>query len=317
MGKSVAVLVTVFVVLAAQLPLGLTFASTSPAFLWSSHQNGVKEGVSYQTLSPKDLAKSVMSLGGWSNFLCLGKEALPSVDFALLFVGRELQSSDISGSKHGDPALLDLLKASFTKSKQSLAFPYVAESEEKEALESSLLSEFAETCGHDLGASNVAFTDSCSVEGANFEKLEDIHSIHDYFVSKMEKGSKGQANLIVFCDGGSSSLKELDQSRDGQVLSEVISSAEQSGTKYSVLYVSDPRRSIQYPSNHVLQRFLAEGTIGNGSANSTTCDGVCQIKSSLLEGVFVGIVLLIILISGLCCMMGIDTPTRFEAPQDS
>lgn len=36
----------------------------------------------------------------------------------------------------------------------------------------------------------------------------------DYFVSKMEKGSKGQANLIVFCDGGSSSLKELDQSRD-------------------------------------------------------------------------------------------------------
>ncbi|RVX13000.1 hypothetical protein CK203_009710 [Vitis vinifera] len=30
-----------------------------------------------------------------------------------------------------------------------------------------------------------------------------------------------------------------------------------------------------------------------------------------------GIVLLIILISGLCCMMGIDTPTRFEAPQDS
>lgn len=50
-------------------------------------------------------------------------------------------------------------------------------------MESSLLSEFAETCGHDLGASNVAFTESCSVEGANFEKLEDIHSIHViYFV---------------------------------------------------------------------------------------------------------------------------------------
>lgn len=30
-----------------------------------------------------------------------------------------------------------------------------------------------------------------------------------------------------------------------------------------------------------------------------------------------GIVLLIILISGICCMMGIDTPTRFEAPQES
>lgn len=29
------------------------------------------------------------------------------------------------------------------------------------------------------------------------------------------------------------------------------------------------------------------------------------------------IVLLIILISGICCMMGIDTPTRFETPQES
>lgn len=42
----------------------------------------VKEGVSYQTLSPKDLAKSVMSLGGWSNFLVIYFEA---VDHILLF----------------------------------------------------------------------------------------------------------------------------------------------------------------------------------------------------------------------------------------
>lgn len=72
-------------------------------------------------------------------------------------------------------------QASFTKSKQSLAFPFVAASGEKEAMEKSLVSGFAETCGHDLGASNVAFTDSCSVEGANFEKLEDIHSVHVIF----------------------------------------------------------------------------------------------------------------------------------------
>ena len=29
----------------------------------------MKEAVNYQTLSPKDLAKSVVSEGGWSNFL--------------------------------------------------------------------------------------------------------------------------------------------------------------------------------------------------------------------------------------------------------
>lgn len=32
---------------------------------------------------------------------------------------------------------------------------------------------------------------------------------------------------------------------------------------------------------------------------------------------FQAIVLLIILISGLCCMIGIDTPTRFETSQES
>ena len=72
----------------------------------------------------------------------------------------------------------------------------------------------------------------------------------------------------------------------GEVFSELISSLELSGIKYTVLYVSDPFRSIQYPSYRDLERFLAEGTYGNGSFNST-CDEVCQIKSSLLEGLFV------------------------------
>lgn len=45
---------------------------------------------------------------------------------------------------------------------------------------------------------------------------------------------------------------------------------------------------------------------------------VCWAKLiSVLLIMFQAVVLLIILISGLCCMMGIDTPTRFEAPVDS
>lgn len=95
------------------------------------------DGINYQTLSPKDLAKSVMSLGGWSEYLvinsnsvvcilffsnsfymvlsgkkvhgkkdtiilirvvltpfvsiqCSGKESRPSVDIALLFIGKEV-----------------------------------------------------------------------------------------------------------------------------------------------------------------------------------------------------------------------------------
>ncbi|KAK3024046.1 hypothetical protein RJ639_042957 [Escallonia herrerae] len=279
----------------------------------------IEEAVNYQTLSTKDLAKSVMSEGGWSNLLCSGKEPQQPLDIALLLVGRELQSLDISGNKHVDPGLVDLLKVSFTSSNFSLAFPYVAASEEKVAMESSLISEFAKTCGHDLEVSKVAFSESCSVESDDFGKLADIDSVHDYLISRMEKGPIGQTNLIVFCEGSSGSPKAIDKPRsESQLFSELISSVEHSGAKYVVLYVSDPVRSTtRYPSHQQLQRFLAEGTLRNGSANSTTCDGVCQIKSSLLEGALVGIVLLVILISGLCCMMGIDTPTRFETPQDS
>ncbi|KAA8537362.1 hypothetical protein F0562_026951 [Nyssa sinensis] len=321
--KEVTVALVTVLLVAAQLPSGLTFPSTVPAFLWSPHQDGfssnkMTESVNYQTLSPKDLAKSVMSEGGWSNLLCLGKEPQQPVDIALLFVGRELQSMHISGNKNVDPALVDLIKVSFTRSNFSLAFPYVAALEEKESMEDSLISEFTETCGHDFGLRNVAFLESCSVEGENFEKLADFNSVNDYVVSRMGNRPNGQADLIVFCHGGSNSFGDLDHLHsESQVFSELISSVEKSGAKYSVLYVSNPSASIQYPSYRELERFLAEGTSGNGSGNSTICDEVCQIKSSLLEGLLVAIVLLIILISGLCCMMGIDTPTRFETPQDS
>ncbi|KAK9065436.1 hypothetical protein SSX86_014835 [Deinandra increscens subsp. villosa] len=324
--KTIALVFMAVLLVASELPHGLTYSSTAPAFLWSNIQDGVpsnkaKEAVNYQTLSPKDLAKSVMSEGGWSNLLCSNQEPEESVDLAIVFVGREPfnfnQHVDISGRKNDDQTLLDLLKVSFTKSTFSLAYPYVSTSEEDKSLQSSLVSEMEETCGLDAGLSKLGILESCAAEGGDFEKLADISSVHEYVLSSMEKKSKGQTPVVVFCNGGAESLKGSEQPRtDGQVLSELISSVEKTGATYSVLYVSDPVNVIRYPSYRQLDRFLAEKS-GNKSQDSTTCDGLCQIKSSMLEGLFVGLVLLIILISGLCCMAGIDTPTRFEAPQES
>ncbi|OVA03908.1 hypothetical protein BVC80_1321g55 [Macleaya cordata] len=318
----VAAFVALFLV-AAQIPFGLTLPSTVPAFLWSSHQheslyNGMEKTVDYRTISQKDLAKFVLSEGGWSKFLCSGENLQQSVDIALVFVGTELQTSDISRNEHADTTLMDSLEVSFMRSNFSRAFPYVAASQEKETMESSLLSGFTETCAHGLGINNIAFLESCSIEAEDFKKLADIPSVHDYLISRMEKKQKGQTDLIVLCNGGSHSSEKLDQTwSEGLILSRLISAMEKLGASYTVLYASDPYRLVPYPSYRELDRFLAEGTIGNGSANGTFCDGVCQIKSSMLEGLLVAVTLLIILISGLCCMMGIDTPTRFEAPQDS
>lgn len=300
--KTIAAVLVAVLLVVSELPLGLTFSPTAPAFLWSNIQedattNKVKEAVSYQTLSPKELAKSVMSEGGWSNLLCSSQKSEQSIDLAIVFVGKE--PLDISGRKQEDQSLFNLLRASFMRSTISLAYPYVSASEENEAVQDKLVSEFAETCGNDNA-------------GLKFEKLTDINSVHEYVVSSMEKKPEGQTPLVVFSNGAADSPKPRSE---GEVLSELIRSVEETGAKYSVLYVSDPLNVLRYPSYRQLDRFLAESA-GNKSHDDSSCDGVCQIKSSLLEGLFVGLTLLVILISGLCCMAGIDTPTRFEAPQE-
>ncbi|KAF9686535.1 hypothetical protein SADUNF_Sadunf03G0168700 [Salix dunnii] len=342
--------------------------------------NRMSEAVNYQTSSSNDLARLVLSEGGWPNLLCSEKKVQQSLDLANVFVGRgdclvnallRLLSYALSylllcfpqiflQKKNADPALVNFLKVSFTNSNFSMAFPYVVASEE--AMENSLVSGFAEACGQDLEISNVAFAESCSVDGESFQKLAKLHAFNDYLASRMEKRLIRQSNLVVFCYGGSNSMKELDQPHsDSEMFSELIDSVEMLGGKYAVLYASHPFRSIQLPYHRELERFLAEGAGGNASVNSNRCDEVCQIKSSLLKGVLCvsfhalfmivlffffscliveymifckdfsllgvlmlwllvmlqGIVLLIILIPGLCFMMGIDTPTIFEAPQDS
>ncbi|KAL0389798.1 UNVERIFIED_CONTAM: hypothetical protein Scaly_0336900 [Sesamum calycinum] len=286
------------------LTVQLSFSSTVPAFLWSPHLEGMKEMVDYRILSPRDLAKSAMIQGGWSKYLCSREEAQQSKNFAFLFIGTELQSLDISRPSRTDPALIELIQDSYSNSNFSLAFPYIAAGEEKVAIESTLISEFADACQHNFVVRSIALVGSCSVVG-----LPEL---------KVEKISDGDTDLIVLCPGGSLSQQDSDQPHsESSILSQLLNSVNQLGAKYTVLYVSDPLKSIKHLPHRGLERFLAEGSMGNGSANSTVCDGVCKIKSSLLEGILVGIVLLVILISGLCCMMGIDTPTRFETPQDS
>ncbi|CAN4123843.1 unnamed protein product [Withania somnifera] len=315
--KTVAVALLVALMIVVQVPLGHTFSSAVPSFLWSSHQYGVasSEAVNYRTLSLKDLVKFVMAEGGWSDLLCSGKVG-QHLDLALVFVGKELQSVEIARPKSAHSELVDLLKASVAKSNFSFAFPYIDASEERESVESSLISEFANTCEHGLEASNIAFSESCSIEGESFEKLTDVHSVQNYLLSRITKQFMGQPNLIVLCDQGLQTQGGAEeQTSEGELLSQLLSYVENLGEKYTVLYVSDPFRSIQFPSLRKIERFLAEEGTGNKSVNDW--DGLCRIKSSFLEGIFVAIVLLIVLISGLCCMMGIDTPTRFEAPSDS
>ncbi|CAN8270143.1 unnamed protein product [Cochlearia groenlandica] len=289
-----------------------------PAFLWSPYlQRGggggnggfVESVVNYQVMSSKDLVASVFTHGGWSNFLCSEKKLEESVDVALVFIGRELLSSDLSSKRSSDPALVNTLNNLFTASNFSLAFPYITAPEE-ERMEKLLLSGLREACPHNVGVSNIVFSESCSVEDGTIQKLSGLQSFKDHLLARRETKKEGETDLVVLCSDGSESNTQASET-----ITKLVSSVEQSGSKYTALYVSDP---YWYTSYKTLQRFLAEsGTDNNTLGVTTTCDELCKFKSSLLEGILVGIVFLLILISGLCCMAGIDTPTRFETPQDS
>ncbi|XP_042402566.1 uncharacterized protein LOC121992337 [Zingiber officinale] len=296
---------------AASVPQVFGLPVTAPAFMWSPDHYGSltydkKELVVYQTITPKDLTGLVLSEGGWSDLVCSQGDVDENIDVAILFIGRKLQSSDISSDNVEDPSLIEVLKLAFTTSNISMAFPYVA-IDEQETLEDSLVKGLTENCGHRSGVNRIACLNTCSINGGNIAKLEGLHSLNGFFDSR----KSGKTDLIVICHGSS---EESDNIRsEGEVLLDIVNLLKQFAAKYTFLYASRPHR-IKYPA-HLAVRYLEEDA-GNSSTNST-CDGVCQLKSSLLEGIFVAIVLLIILISGLCCMAGIDTPTRFETPQES
>ncbi|RCV36286.1 hypothetical protein SEVIR_7G317400v4 [Setaria viridis] len=290
----------------------------APAFLWAPKNYGfrsdaTKEIVHYQTVSPKSLAKSVLEEGGWSNFICSREDAQKNVDVAVVFIGSKLQSSDISKDKQVDPALADTLKLSFTSSDFSIAFPYVSTSDD-EKLENSLLSGFAENCNNGFERNHITYTDTCTVGGQDLEKYTNMDAIND-LVRYRKISTDGQTDLIIFCSGG---FQNLDPAKsEGELLSALVYMLKDLGVKYTILYASQPSGLLENPSREPLGRHLAEKTNTTTKAGLSKCDGECLVKSTLLEGTFVGIVLLIILISGLMCMMGIDTPLRFEAPQES
>lgn len=136
----------------------------------------------------------------------------------------------------------------------------------------------------------------------------------DHLVAREETRKEGETDLVVLCSEGSESSIQSDQSHSdrkwtdqgyrrthsildirfssflwtisaGEIISELVSTMEHSGTKYTALYVSDP---YWYTSYKTLQRLLAETATGNTTDKaSTTCDELCKFKSSLLEGILV------------------------------
>eukprot|EP00252_Welwitschia_mirabilis_P021013 TRINITY_DN5275_c0_g1_i2.p1 TRINITY_DN5275_c0_g1~~TRINITY_DN5275_c0_g1_i2.p1 ORF type:complete len:310 (+),score=51.67 TRINITY_DN5275_c0_g1_i2:235-1164(+) len=285
---------------------------TVPAFLWSynpsrSLNSGRENSVEYSIISPKELARNVLNNGRWSKILCKGERKEHFVDVALVFIGSQLHSADISRTRNTDTRLIDLLKESLKESEFSISFPYVSLSEEGGALPHSLISGFSKSCKEDFGNDTFA---------AEFDNL---NSLVGRLTSRKKSKINDTRDLIFMYKNGYQSFEVPDKSHKGEdeakILSDTLKSLKESGVSYMILYASDPLGTVPYLSLKRSDRQLIGDSTGNVSTSSL-CDGVCQKKASLLEALFVGLVLLIILLSGLCCMSGIQSPKRFETPTE-
>lgn len=81
--------------------------------------------------------------------------------------------------------------------------------------------------------------------------------------------------------------------------------------KHVAVFATDPteaRRAAAARRRLVLQKRQPDAPL---------CDAACRTKATLWETLFVAITLLIVLVSGLCCLIAVDTPDRFEVPKDA
>lgn len=290
---------------------------TAPAFLWSDHRSvglHTQGAVDYRVFSSQTLVDTLMQKFDWSSLLCNPNNGEKErLDAVVAFIGNELHSEDIARDSSIDSSpVLRILKEHFSSSSYSVALPYVSVSSENGGILNTLVSTIKDSCNLKTRPGKTVIVGSC-LKGAfdakspylteGIELVDNAESVKDFILSRKASRKMSETDIILACSVSNVGLED-----EGDMLATVLSALRQSGTSNAVLYASDPLGATGgYRYNG---RMLASNT-------TSTCDELCETIAGVYEGVIVAITLLIILISGLCCMMGIETPSRFESSHDS
>ncbi|KAL2652961.1 hypothetical protein R1flu_021089 [Riccia fluitans] len=270
--------------------------SLVPAFIWSNVRNIEANGrsITYETLSSESLTKTIISELG-------AQEEVQPVDFMVTFVGNKLRSVEVPRGGFTASDLLPVIQSAFTSSKSSFAIPYVTPIKEKITFADALLS-----AGPESRQGEVLVAGSCAYRTSGAKVLGSLEQLKAYLTSRK---SDEKTDLVIVCSDVKSESK-LPLS-EGEVMEGVLKTLDESKAGYVASYVTD--LSGENVLSLTQRRQLGAKV---RVSNETFCDELCQTKATILEGLFVGLTLLIILISGICCMAGITTPSRFEQAKD-
>lgn len=252
---------------------------------------------------------------GWSELLCTHGEGQEKVDVVIAFIGSELFSEDISLGAYADLDMLQILKESFLSSNYSMALPYVSVPADRAGFAEILLSTLRDTCDLKSRPGKSLIMGPCAgkfldpkwhVLTEGVQLVDSTKDIKEFIDSRKGARTSSETDLMVICPA-----TEFGATAEGDMLETILLASRQSGTNNAVLYISEPLKG-RNPS-----AFQGRVLSSNSSSSASTCDDICETFAGVYEGIMVAITLLIILISGLCCMMGIDTPSRFETSQET
>eukprot|EP00245_Coleochaete_scutata_P005980 TRINITY_DN20045_c0_g1_i1.p1 TRINITY_DN20045_c0_g1~~TRINITY_DN20045_c0_g1_i1.p1 ORF type:complete len:329 (-),score=48.59 TRINITY_DN20045_c0_g1_i1:693-1679(-) len=298
-----------------------------PAFLWSDHAylGGVQNTDDVVPTSKQFASGLFQSLlhsndektSSWPFIEGLDRTADGSPDLILAFVSKQAGNIyDIASSSTEDDPLF-LFKQQLDSSNTSLSLPRVNIGDEKMGVAMTLVNAFngavVSTGEHAKGS--VAMAGACGVcdectEGVQL--LVTPSEVEEYLMDRVAARTPGQTDLLVICSdeaaGDLPSQRTLEE--EVSAMTAYGELVRKTTAHYMAVYISDPLE-VTMLSSQTQRRILMK------TYNSTHCDADCQYKASILEGLGVVLVLLITLISGLCCMYGIESPTRFEVPKDN
>eukprot|EP00270_Netrium_digitus_P013192 TRINITY_DN4358_c0_g1_i2.p1 TRINITY_DN4358_c0_g1~~TRINITY_DN4358_c0_g1_i2.p1 ORF type:complete len:330 (-),score=83.49 TRINITY_DN4358_c0_g1_i2:804-1793(-) len=296
-------------------------SAVGAAFLWSPLQSlavsGDADGVSvarsvrYDVVSPLSLVQDVMAAAfSGTGEGKAGQQQQQQPDVIVAFLSREMASDDITHIVTSDvmtsERMVDPLrpvKEAMAMANSSLTAPFVAEAALDSPLVSLVVASFVEKTN---GQGTVAVSSSCAVRelgaASVFTSTEEMRA---YLREKASSQEAAEKSLIVVCSPVAQESDHMMQlAEEGAVLDDVLASVRVFSPRFLGLYMSDLAANQDAAAQ---RRVLA----------STVCGTKCHLKATLLETLFVAIVLLITLVSGLCCLSGVDTPTRFEVPSES
>ncbi|CAI5479111.1 unnamed protein product [Closterium sp. Yama58-4] len=307
------------------------------------------DAVSYESVQGSALPSLLFDPSRDDSIFSSFAEERPGV--VLVFLGKEIRTTDLS-SPTGS---VEPLKALLSQSASSKVFPYVqplAHADSAHALDS-LLSSFASLAY----AGHAAVSASCGpVSRAGIQRFSGEDSLKDLLNNRASVRAARELDMVLYCSDGLASADSHDDAVAAETaeLSTLATLVSAITPNYALFYTALPDADVgaqrrllaaadDYPAPGTGAADAAdaaaagggagfdaigagaEGVEGQGVAGEVVaaekkkqkCGPTCKTRTALLEGIFVGIVMLMILVSGLTVLSQIDTPTRFEVSREA